>query len=387
VPADAPAPPLQRDLAQLQKSLRLPPNATQEDHDFDLRKPMDLDRSHLLHRLSLLNIQWGEFQKDRRSGAGTFHEFWKLQWRPELVIDIVAATRWGNTVQEAAAAYASHSAENAPDLKRLTALLDHAILADLPSAVEVIVQKLQERSATAGDIPQLMGTVPTLAQVLRYGNVRQTDTQMVAGVFDGIVARVCIGLPGACSSLDDDAAEQMFSLIQENHQALQLIQNAEQLQAWQAALQSVADLQNSHGLVVGRATRLLHDRKGLPAEEVARRMSRALSMAVPAAQSAGWIEGFLRGSGLILIHDQALWQVIDQWVSQLTPDHFNEVVPLLRRTFSTFAPPERRQMGERVKRGVSITESPSIADNFNHDRARTVLPILKLILSDGAPPS
>src|SRR5205085_9718142 len=97
----------------------------------------------------------------------------------------------------------------ASNLKSLTELLDHAMLADLPTAVESIVRRLQERAAIAGDVPQLMGAVPTLAQILRYGNVRQTDAQVVASVFDGIVTRACIGLSGACASLDDDAAEKM----------------------------------------------------------------------------------------------------------------------------------------------------------------------------------
>ncbi len=95
VPEDAPAAPLQRDLASLQKSLRLPPKAAQEEHDFDLRKPTDLARSHLLHRLSMLRIHWGELRRDRRTGTGTFHEFWMLQWRPELMVDVVAANALG----------------------------------------------------------------------------------------------------------------------------------------------------------------------------------------------------------------------------------------------------------------------------------------------------
>ncbi len=257
------------------------------------------------------------------------------------------------------------------------------MLANLPASVEVIVRCLQERSATAGDGPQLMAAVPALAQVLRYGNVRQTDAQVVAGVFDGIVARACIGLPGACLSLDDEAAGEMFLLIQGMNQAIELIQNQERLQAWRTALRTVADQDGVHGLVRGRAVRLLHDAHVLPAEEIGRRMSMALSMAVAANVAAAWIEGFLRGSGLILIHDVALWRIIDRWVCQLRDDHFNEVVPLLRRTFATFPAPERRQMGERViatSGGTEMADAESRPSAFDAERAARVIPILKLIL-------
>src|SRR4029078_11822226 len=110
-------------------------------------------------------------------------------------------------------------------------------------------------------------------------------------------------------------------------------------------------------------------------------------MAVPANQTAAWVEGFLRGSGLILIHDRALWDLIDQWVTGLWGEHLKEVRPLLRRTFATFPKPERRTMGENVSRGAKpadLSAGGSTAD-FNYDRANQVLTILKVILRGGGP--
>jgi hypothetical protein len=59
VPAETPMIPLQQDLQRQQKRLRLKPAATETTLDLDLRKPLDLERSHLLHRLNLLQIPWG----------------------------------------------------------------------------------------------------------------------------------------------------------------------------------------------------------------------------------------------------------------------------------------------------------------------------------------
>jgi hypothetical protein len=234
-----------------------------------------------------------------------------------------------------------------------------------------------------------MEAIPTLAQVLRYGNVRQTDSEMVRGVFDGIVARVCVGLYPACSSLDDEAAARMFTLMNDVHGALQLVKDESHLASWKSALQSVSQMAGSHGLVTGRATRLLHDTAALPADEIAKRMSLSLSMSVPANQAAAWVEGFLRGSALILIHDRALWDLIDQWVSNLREDHFTEVVPLLRRTFATFPKPERRQMGERLGPAGSKPAASAVGvstSDFNLERASKVLPTLKLILTGAKTP-
>jgi len=67
VPAATPMVPLQRDLHDQQRSLRLRPEAEPRDYDLDLRKPNDLARSHLLHRLTLL----GRGARRSRAGPGT----------------------------------------------------------------------------------------------------------------------------------------------------------------------------------------------------------------------------------------------------------------------------------------------------------------------------
>jgi hypothetical protein len=127
---------------------------------------------------------------------------------------------------------------------------------------------------------------------------------------------------------------------------------------------------------------LLHDSGAIDAEEMARRLSQALSLANEPAEAAAWIEGLLGGSGLILIHDEDLWRLVDEWLSGLSGDHFIEILPLLRRTFSAFPPPERRQMGERVKRGGSprIAAAAGNDDAFDYETADAVLPVLAQML-------
>jgi len=136
--------------------------------------------------------------------------------------------------------------------------------------------------------------------------------------------------------------------------------------------------------LTGCCCRLLLEPGAFSAEETAQRLSLALSSANEPAQSAAWVEGLLQGSGLLLLHNLTLWQVLDEWVSTLSSEHFTTVLPLLRRTFSTFSAPERRQMGEQVRQGgrsssanVSISTS---SENFDRDRADQVLAIVAQLL-------
>jgi len=58
----------------------------------------------------------------------------------------------------------------------------------------------------------------------------------------------------------------------------------------------------------------------------------------------------------MLLHDEQLWAVLDNWVSELKGEVFTELLPLLRRTFASFPAGERRQMGERVKGQAVVTQ-------------------------------
>ncbi|MDX2201001.1 MAG: DUF5682 family protein [Phycisphaerae bacterium] len=380
VPEDAPATPLQQNLQALQKRLRLPPTADEQDYDLDLRKPLDLERSRLLHRLNLLNVPWGD-QREERGKKGTFHEFWRLAWKPEFVIDLIAAGRWGNTVEAAASAFASDRARNADSLKTLVALLDDALLADLPDAVGSLLAAIQQHAAVGGDVLQLMDALPPLARIGRYGNVRQTDVAIVLSVVEGLLTRVCVGIFAAAGSLDDGAARQMFERVNAVHDSIGLLQNGAQRDQWLAALSKLADQSGLNALVAGRAVRLLHDAGFWQHEEVGRRLSLALSTGNDPAHAAGWIEGFLSGSGALLIHDEPIWSLVDTWLSHLGADHFATVLPLLRRTFATFHAPERRQLGERVKsRSGAAPAGLAPADDFDYERADAVLPLLAKIL-------
>lgn len=379
----APTVPLQRDLDQRRKTLRLKVSAARETLRLDLRNENDLARSQFLHRLRLLRVPWGEVT-EARGGKGTFWETWTLQWQPEFALAVLEAAPYGNTVAEAAAALAQRTALEARDLSALTDLVGHLLLADLPVALAVAMRELENRAALTGDIPQLMAAIPPLARVSRYGDVRQTDAAQVLHVLDGLAIRVCIGLVAACQALDDEAAAAMAGHLGALHAALKLLDRRGRLDDWSSVLGQLADADGVHARVRGLAARLLLDDHQIAADAAAR-MSRALSRAVPPEAAAAWLEGFLGGGGMLLAHDEALFQLLDQWVVGLSADHFIQVLPLVRRTFATFPPPERRRIGERVRRDAdrptSIpTASSELAASWDLDRAEQLIPALSLIL-------
>lgn len=377
VPDDTPQVPLQADLTALQKRLRLKAETLAKTLELDLRGDIDLDRSRLLHRLGLLNLPWGE-PVAVRGKAGTFHEHWQLAWKPEFIVPLIEASRWGGTVETAATAVAVDKARSTDDLPNLGDLAQKTLLADLGNAIGPVMRRLESVAAVANDVGQLMDALPALANVLRYGNVRRTDVGAVGTVFETLFTRACIGLPAGCASLDDEAAAAMATRIDHVQAVVTLLEHEDRRELWYRALGQVANLSGSHGQVVGRATRILLDAERLSPDDLAVRLGRLASPGTPALAMAQWLEGFLGESGQILLHDERLWKLVDGWVAGLSEELFNDLLPLLRRTFSAFPRPERRMIGELATQGKS--QSAATATDLDEGRAQRVVPVVRAIL-------
>ncbi|MEV5100630.1 DUF5682 family protein [Streptomyces massasporeus] len=396
VPPSAPAVPLQRDLARLQRRLRLKPEALERELELDLRKENDAARSRLLHRLRLLGIAWGE-QAASRGSTGTFRETWRLRWEPELSVRIAEAGVWGTTVLSAATAKAETDAVTAQGLADVTALAEHCLLAELPGALPTVMRILADRAALDTDVGQLAQALPALVRSLRYGDVRGTDTGALAEVAAGLAERVFVGLPPACAALDADAAEEMRRHVEAVHQAVGLLGDAPaagrgRLRGrWQSVLRMLSGRDTVPGVIRGRAVRLLLDDGELAHDEAALLMGLVLSPGTPPADAAAWIEGFVgggSGGGLLLVHDERLLGLVDAWLTGVPAEAFTDVLPLLRRTFSAYEPGVRRTLGELVRRGPGAGGGataagagvPGFAADLDLERADAVLPVVRLLL-------
>lgn len=418
VPSDVPTVPLQRDLEQLQKSLRMKPEATQKTLDLDLRQPNDLARSHLLHRLRLIDLPWGEIARTGKSSRGTFHEIWTLQWQPEFALRVIEASRWGQSVARAAttavaercgrgatfgnangangpsgsggggaggagSAVSALSAGKGPTLAALAELVDRVLLADLPEAVTIASRALQDHAAVTGDADQLLGALPPLANVFRYGNVRQTDAAMVGQVFDGLVTRAAISLPLMGDSLDEAAAEQVRDRLLGAQAAVRLRDPGRQSEPstqWRAAIAQMAGREGAHALLRGLCTRLLLDDGLITADDAGTAMSLQLSRAAEPARAAAWLDGFLNRNAVVLLHHDGVWPLVDAWLSGLDDEHFIRVLPLVRRTFAHFDAGERRDLGQRAARKGGGAGAVMAAAEWDEARAVLPLPLLRLML-------
>ncbi len=384
VPDDLPVPPLKADFEAQVKSCRLERKTQVESLTFDLRKDLHNAKSRLLHRLGILGIPWGRLEaRDSTRRQGGFHEDWQMKWLPDFEIRLIEAGTWGNTVLEAASNRALRQVRAANQLPELTALLGTILKADLTVLVPDLLVKLQSVSALSNDVLALSDAVPPLAEVLRYGSARQLNLSAVEQLVGGIVPRVAVQLPAACSGVDGDVAADILKKILAMNRALAILARPDYEALWQQTLADVAASKTAAPLLAGLCSRIQFDKSAQNAAQTSQTMRYRLSRAQAVAEAAAWLEGFLHGSGLLLLHYTELWQALDRWVQELQDEDFQQLLPLLRRTFSRFEAPEREKMLDLVRneRSPAHPAASPVAD-WDAARAASVAAVLQAILTD-----
>lgn len=371
VPEGVPQVPLHRDIEQEMKRLRLKAEEAVKTVALDLRNENDLAKSHLFHRMKMLGIRWALPARNEAKNKGTFRESWQLKWEPQVIVSIIEASRYGGTLHQACASYLLHKLLDVDSLALVAEGINDAILADLPELVDKLVAVLSQKAALTGDVSDMLKALPALANVYRYGNVRKTDSEILSGLIDTLIVRASIGLPVACMSMDPEAATSMRMDILSGNEAVRLREDETSTKCWLDAMKSMANGEAAAPLIRGMASRFLLDAKIFDGEEISLLFSKSVS-AIEPAESAYWLDGFLNDQALVLIHDDAIWGAVDQWMTSLTPPQFIQVLPMIRRSFSNFSNQDRHSLGEKAARADAghLPQGNGSEDCFYWDEGR-----------------
>ena len=386
VPLSIPKMPFQDNLEKTIKTLRwskLWETESKTEKMLDLRKSNQVNGSQLLHRMNLLSIPWGTLIKVvKGSNAGAFHEKWELRWQPEFALKTIEAGMWGNTVAEAASQKIRNKMKTLTDLPDFTALIESAFNADLASVIPDLVEKIGAASVQTQDITQLMDALLPLVNVVRYGSSRKMDTENLLQLIEQMVPRITVALPVNCTNLDDEAAAAMFKRITAVNRRMFILNDSSLINLWLTALLTMQQHETTNPLLRGATTRILFDKEVLDIESVEIWMEYTLSSGQSRAEAAATLEGFCFGSGLLIIHNPQLWNIINDWVSRIPMDTFIELLPLLRRTFSNFSEPERSKMMNLAKHGpVKINVKEAGKKDYETTRAERILGTVQQLLN------
>lgn len=376
--------PLARDFELWCRKTRMKPSQEQTELKLDLRTEVGLARSTLLHRLEMINVRWGTLV-DAEAGRGTFREIWKLAWSPEMTVRLAEAVVWGLTIEQASANAVVEKARLAVGVADMAALVRSALIADLPDAATLCIDLLQAAAVQANDITDLMAAVVPLARIARYGTSRKIPEAELRALITALASEVNAGVRTGSHQLDDEAAKKRVEAMRSYDDVLVPFGDEGLVDGWHRQLGQMINDEQVVAQVKGVALRHLHDRSVWPEDQVAAAFSRHI-VGETAVRAGAFIENFISGSAEVLIQDQSLLFLMDEWLCTLDEEAFIESLPLLRRALSSFDEPGRRRLMQRIAGGRQV--STAVADtniqcdsNPAFDRA---LPLLHTILGIAA---
>ncbi|NTF17872.1 hypothetical protein G6L37_05615 [Agrobacterium rubi] len=376
--------PLAQDFEKWCKKTRMRPSQERTELKLDLRTEVGLARSTFLHRLGIIGVNWGQLA-EAEAGRGTFREIWHIEWSPEMSVQLAEALVWGLSIEQAAGNRTVSLADEAQSISELAELVRKALIADLPEAATICIEKLQAAAVVMSDLTDIMKAVVPLARIARYGTSRKLPEQELRSLITAMAVEINAGIRITSHQLEDQQTAERVDAMRNYDEVLGPFGDEGLQHDWQRQLELIVDDGNVVSPVAGLSLRRLHDQKVWGEERISAAFSRHIVGEEP-KRAGGFLESFLKGAAEILVQDAALLFIVDGWLSELDEETFIETLPLLRRAFSEFESSGRRRVLERVSDGRrEVSGVVADADDVETDESfARALPLLKTILGIAA---
>jgi hypothetical protein len=327
----------------------------------------------------LIRVPWGRLV-DAQAGRGTFREVWVIKWEPEYSVSLAQALVYGVTIEQAAASATLKRAQETTSITELAGLIQSALVADLPETAASCIQQLQAVAVSSSDVTDLMKAVSPLVRVLRYGSARRLPEDALRSLILSISVEINAGVRIGSRLLDEDTSAARISAMEAYDEALRLFNDEALTASWRSELGKIVSDDQVTPSIAGLSLRRLHDVRSWEPEKVAAEFARHTGSRQP-EESGAFLEGFLRGGSEVLLQDEPLLQLLDEWLCELSETDFTESLPLLRRSMSNFDTVARRRVLEKVQQGrqkSTSAGSQTLADS--NPAFEAALPLLYKIL-------
>ena len=343
------AAPLYKDLEKQLKTARMGALLNSGDRlkkELDLRKDSNLKASQLFHRLNILEVNLASLKQAPETKRGSFSEIWSLKWTATLMVKLSEAGVWGNNIEIASENKLIDQAYKSKDIKELAAMLNTAQKAKLIGVFESIVDRLFDVLVVNESSSVLLEIIPGLVNLIRYGDLRQTDTGSIHELLDRLIPNVSSYMTEFAAGVsDEDASEFTEVLLNYNH-ALDILGNSVYESLLNQAL--LVMIRSSHlaAEIHAAALRLLFDKHILDMELVSSFMKKELNRSLDWGRTALWLKGFLRSNPDLFVYNKAFRILVDAWVDQLPEQDFKAALPTLRKAFADMG---RNSVSELMK--------------------------------------
>ena len=324
---------------------------------------MDLNRSYFFHKLRVLKISFAKLIEKNQENT-TWAEDWVLQWSPETEIEIVETILKGDTIEFATAFELMQRINNSTTLSQMAEVVKDAFYCGMPKALEKAFQALQ--NCISGDIPidEIARTMSTLSLMLRYGDIRKLNMEVLIPILEQLFLRVCLMLPSE-STCDNEAATKLSESIIILHN---VVENHDFLdrERWYNLLTEIAKRDDLNTKISGLAMAILLEAGKVDNDTLGQEVERRLSKGIPAELGATWFEGLSMKNHYTLIARLGLWEKLQDYISALDEDEFKRALVFLRRAFADFSSNEKHDIAENMAEIWGLNKI-AVSDAMNKD--------------------
>jgi Family of unknown function (DUF5682) len=337
----------------------------------------DRGRSTFLHRLAVLDI--GFAIPGAREQRGTAKEKWTLRWTPECEIRLAEGSLLADSIEACAAFVLAEKLATAADVSQATEVLLQAAHCELADALAVALRRVHDLAVDDGALPSIAKGMEDVAELVRYGNVRDVDPAPLRPILSQLYLRATLILYGACVC-DDDGAKGVRAAMDRVQEATFLAEDELRPEPWIDAVAEVSRSDDRNAFLSGYATALLVERGRIADEALDAEVSRRLSPGTDASVGVNWFEGLVQRNRAALFMRRPLWACLARYVDELDDDAYRRALLYLRRAFSTFDPGEVRrvvsllaaiwqpgdvqQLAREVEKTLDAAEIQKVADDL-----------------------
>jgi hypothetical protein len=214
---------------------------------------------------------------------------------------------------------------------------------ELADALTVALRRVQDLTVDEGGFAAASVGIANLAELIRYGNVRDVDAGPLRPVLAQLYLRATLLVFDACVC-DDDAAKEVRAGMDRIQEVAFLGEEGLDPERWVDAVRRAAESDNRNPFLSGYAAALLIERGRMDDAAIDREVSRRLSPGTEASVGVNWFEGLVQRNRAALFLRRVLWQVLETYVDGLDEESFKKALLYLRRAFSSFTMPEIRRV-------------------------------------------
>ena len=316
----------------------------------DLRNELDKKQSIFLHQCLALEIGFAFLEQSNTQSKGNFKEYWSLSHFPLLEVKIIEKAIWGNTIQEAAYHFLQNQMNLATQIKDLSPILPGIIYGSLVDLIPDLSSKIENLLIAQEDNLEWLSFFPIMARHYHFGKLKSNDSAFLKPILDAMLPRICSRLYSYCAHANEDILEAYYSSMKEMQNSLLWLENKYYWSCWKQAILELSVQPGNHYKIKGFGLRQIFNQQWMDLGEIHREIYSILSYEDDIFNISSYVEGFLEGPALGLIHQEDFWTMISIWVADLKEEDFLKVLPVLRKSFNHFHSHEKEALAEKINK-------------------------------------